>query len=165
MAELKNGRVVVSKGFEPVAEQGFGELKGKTIELAPFEALYLLEKKKIEVAKGREKIEFASLLAEFGKRNKRIRDLFLVFRDLRVAGYIARDGKTETPSFRVYARGARPEEEPARYLVWVVEEKRKLSLKEFEAMLERAHAIRKKPVFAVVRKGIVTYFKIDNTKF
>ncbi len=164
MAELKNGKVVVSKDFEPIAEQGFGEKEGKLLVLAPFEALYLVEKKKIEVSKKNKKIDFASLLSEFEKKNKGIRDLFLVFRDLRAAGYVARDGKTETPSFRVYARGSRPEEEPARYLVWVVE-KGKATLKELRGMLERAHAVRKRAVFAVVEKGTITYFKIDTTKF
>ncbi len=165
MAELKNGKVVVSKDFEAIAEQGFGEKGGKTLALAPFEALYLVEKKRIEVAKGKKKLEFKALLAEFEKKNKKVRELFLVFRDLRVAGYVARDGKCETPCFRVYARGARPEEEPARYLVWVIDSNAKLSVSELEKLINRAHAVRKKPILAVVRGATITYFKIDTSKF
>ena len=165
MAELKNGKVVVSKDFEPIAEQGFGEKEGGMLVLAPFEALYLVEKKKIEINKKNKKIDFASLISEFKKKNKKIRDLYLVFKDLRVSGYVARDGKTEIPSFRVYARGSRPEEEPARYLVWVIDGRGKTTLKELRGMLERAHAVRKRAVFAVVEKGTITYFKIDTTKF
>ena len=165
MAGLRNGKVVVSKDFEQIAEQGFGEKEGKVLVLAPFEALYLLEKKRIEVNKKNKKIEFASLLKEFEKKNKRTRDLFLVFKDLRIAGYVARDGKTNTPSFRVYARGARPEEEPARYLIWLVDKKTKLSVGELEELINRAHAVRKKPLFAAVKGSTITYFKIDTSKF
>ena len=165
MAELKGESVVIAKDFEPIAEQGFGEKEGNVLVLSPFEALYLVEKKKLEVNKKNKKMDFASLLAEFKKKNKKIEDVYSVFRDLRIAGYVARDGKTETSSFRVYARGARREEEPARYLVWVIDETAKLSLGQFETMVNRAHAVRKKAVFVVVRRGTITYFKIDTTKF
>ena len=71
MAELKGGRVVVSKDFEPIAEQGFGELEGKALVLAPYEALYLVEKRKIEVRKGKKALGFEDLKREFGKKEKR----------------------------------------------------------------------------------------------
>lgn len=108
---------------------------------------------------------FEDLLREFRKKNKRIDELYAIFKDLRVAGYIARDGKCKTPCFRVYARGVRPEEEPARYLLWVLEKKGKHSIAELQGMVMRAHAVRKKAVFAFVEGPTITYFKIDTTKF
>jgi tRNA splicing endonuclease len=164
MAELKNGKVTVSKEFGEIVEQGFGEMRGKALELASFEALYLLEKKKIEVTKGGKTLGVKELAGEFRKREKAVLKVYAVFRDLRIAGHVARDGKCATPCLRVYSRGVRPGEEPARYLVWIVGWRR-FSLGEFEAMISRAHAVRKRPVFAAVRKGTITYFKIDTTKF
>ena len=165
MAELVNGKVVVKKDFDAIAEQGFGEKQGKTLVLAPFEALYLVEKKKIEVGKRKGKIGFPELVKEFKKKNKMLESVYSVFKDLRVAGYVARDGKCDAPCFRVYARGARPEEEPARYLLWVLDPKRSFSVKQLRNMVGTAHAIRKRALFAVVEQGTITYFKIDTSKF
>ncbi|MFH1328220.1 MAG: hypothetical protein ABIH76_05185 [Candidatus Bathyarchaeota archaeon] len=159
MAELRGRKVVVSKDFDSISEQGFGDLKKGKLELASFEALYLLEKNRIKL-----KLTFKQLLKEFKRKDKLISKIYAVFKDLRVAGYIARDAKTTSQCFRVYARGARPGEEPARYLLWVLE-KRNVSTKHLREMVEKAHAVRKRPVFAVVEKSDITYFKIDSTKF
>ena len=165
MAELANGKVIVKKDFDAIAEQGFGEKQGKTLVLAPFEALYLVEKKKIEVRKGKGKIEFQELIKEFKKKNKMLEPIYSIFKDLRIAGYVARDGKCDAPCFRIYARGARPEEEPARYLLWVLDPKKSISVKQLRDMVGNAHAIRKRVLFAVVEQGTITYFKIDTSKF
>jgi tRNA-intron lyase len=165
MAELVNGKVVVKKDFDAIAEQGFGEKQGKTLVLAPFEALYLVEKKKIEVGKGKKQIEFPELIKEFKKKNKMLESVYSVFKDLRVAGYVARDGKCDAPCFRVYARGARPEEEPSRYLLWILDPKKSISAKQLREMVERSHAVRKRALFSFVEQGTITYFKIDTSKF
>ncbi len=144
--------------FDEIKEQGFGELVNGCLELAPFEELYLVEKEKV-------KGDFKELLRKLKKKEKLIDNAYAVFKDLRIAGYVCRDAKLKTPCFRVYARGSRPGEEPSRYLVWVLSSKDKFSKKELGEMVEKAHAVRKRPVFAFVEKGSITYFKVDSTQF
>src|SRR3989338_9432568 len=61
----------------------FGEAKEGKIFYSLFEALYLLERGKIEVTEGRKKLNFERLIEKLKELDKRIQIKYIVFKDMR----------------------------------------------------------------------------------
>ena len=64
-AKLLENKILVWKNFGELTEKGYGKELGSRLELAFTEALYLLEKGKINVKKDKTRFDFKKLL-EFG---------------------------------------------------------------------------------------------------
>jgi tRNA-intron endonuclease len=147
-----------------IAEHGFGEMEGERLILAPVEALYLTEKRRIKVraAGGKAASGFESLLGRFKKQDKDIDIKYAVFRDLRMKGYVARTGLKYGTYFRVYEKGIRVGEGHSAWLVQPVREGWKTDSYDFARAVRLAHSVRKKMIWAVVdTEGDVTYYKLE----
>jgi len=143
-------------------ERGFGEEVGERLILAPVEALYLLEKKRISVLDGKKKLTFDSLFSLLKKAEKELDMKYAVYRDLRSKGYVVRTGLKYGTCFRVYDKGIRVGEGHSELLVQPVPEEMKTSVYEISGAVRLSHSVKKKMIWAIVdTEGDVTYLKLS----
>jgi tRNA-intron endonuclease len=145
-----DGQVLYEQG-------GFGRKEGKSLRLAPQEAIYLLQRGKIEI----EGFDLDQFLAAFAGQPNVVRS-FLVYRDIRERGYAVQTGPHD---FRVFRRGQRPGKGESLYLVRVVSERDPIRFNELIKEVTTAHNVRKQYVLAVVDdEDELTYYEIKIQK-
>ncbi len=110
----------------------YGKLDGK-LTLHLVEACYLLEKKRIEIARGKRKLSLKEFMQYAVDNIPEFEIKYLVYRDLRERGYIVRIGN----DFLLYERGKRPPAEPA-FLVKAVSERARFHIKEVSEWIGEA---------------------------
>jgi tRNA-intron endonuclease len=137
-------------------------LEDSKVQLFLIEALYLMEKKKIEIYDGRnKKLDFDSLLKKAQKLEPNFWVRYCVFKDIRNRGYIIKTALKFGADFRVYDRGVKPGEDHARWVVFPVHEGSTLTWYEFAAKNRVAHSTRKRLLLGVVdNENSVTYYEV-----
>ena len=99
------------------------------------------------------------------RHNKSIMSVFLVYRDLRSRGYVAKEGFGFGNDFRVYERGEY-EKKPAKYVVFGINEGTYITAKEFAFAVSQIEKMGKGAVVAVIeRRGEVIYYKASTMSF
>lgn len=146
----------------------FGKiLSGGKLQLAPVEALYLLDQGKIRVIdpETNKEYTFDELSAKLKERDPDIILKYLVYSDLRSRGYVIKTGLKFGAHFRVYDRGKRPGETHSKYLVQAMPEGCTLTPAEFARAVRLAHSVRKTMVWAVVDdEGDITYYSLTRER-
>jgi len=120
-----------------------------------------VEKKRLEALDGRNKpIAFEKLLKKAQKVDKNFWIRYTVFKDIRDRGYIIKTALKFGADFRVYARGVKPGEDHAKWIVYPVHEAQTTTWHEWAAKNRVAHSTRKKLLIAVVdEEGDVSYWE------
>ncbi len=160
------GQVVVdSTQFQDeLRTRGFGEKEESTYALKPYEALYLLQTKRL-VVDGNRQMTFDALFNRLAKYDKNIMTRFLIYRDLRSRGYVAKEGFGFGNDFRVYERGEY-EKKPAKYVVFGINEGTNLTARDLAQAVEQIEKMGKEAVVAVIeRRGEVIYYKASKMRF
>ena len=124
----------------------FGSLleDGK-VQLSLLEALYLLEKGRIEVVDYRGKVvDEKSFLRKVRRLDPKFWIKYCVFKDLRNRGFIVKTALKFGADFRVYDRGIKPGEDHARWVLFPVHEGSTLTWHEWAAKNRVAHSTKKK---------------------
>ncbi len=143
-----------SKGF-------YGKIKDKKLYLNFLEALYLLEKEKIEVEYKEKLVTFSELL-EMARSEAEFDIRYFVYKDLRDRGLIVKTGFKYGCHFRVYRRGP---EEHAEYLVHVIPEKREFQTYDIVKHCRLAHSVNKAMIFAFIdEEGDITYYAVERMR-
>ena len=143
----------------------YGEPKEGKIQYSFVEALYLLEKGKLEIFDRKKKIKKDAFLKLALKDDKDFWVKFVVYRDMRNRGYIVKTALKFGADFRVYERGIKPGQDHAKWILYPVHEKYKMSMYEFAAKNRVAHSTRKHLLLAVVdEENDVSYWNIAWTK-
>ena len=141
----------------------FGSLleDGK-VQLSLLEALYLLEKGRIEVVDYRGKVvDEKSFLRKVRRLDPKFWIKYCVFKDLRNRGFIVKTALKFGADFRVYDRGIKPGEGHAKWIVYPVHESEHLTWHDFAAKNRVAHSTKKKLLIGIVDdEGDVTYYEI-----
>lgn len=163
---VKDHVLVLDKNMQHSLEQkGFGETIKKKFFLKPFESLYLLYVDKLRLLKGKQPIHFDHLMEECIKQDTEAFTKFLIYRDLRTKGYIAKDGFGFGSDFRVYERGQFGEK-GAKYVVFGLTEGRRQKIGILQKQIEQIVTMGKEPVLAVIeRRGEVIYYKVSKIQF
>jgi len=144
--------------------KGFGEKEDAKYVLKPYEALYLLHTKKLLLS-GQKELTFDFLFDIMAKYDKNIMSKFLIYRDLRSRGYVAKEGFGFGNDFRVYERGEY-EKKPAKYVVFGINEGTNVSARNFYESIEQIERMGKEAVIAVIeRRGEVIYYKASKMGF
>jgi tRNA-intron endonuclease, archaea type len=132
------------------------------LQLSLLEALYLLEKNKIEVHDSRSKtLDFEQFLKRATKLEPTFWIRYCVFKDMRNRGYIIKTALKFGADFRVYDRGVKPGEDHARWIIYPVHEGATLTWYEFAAKNRVAHSTKKRLMMGIVDdEGDVTYYEI-----
>ena len=137
-------------------------LEDGQIQLSLQEALYLMEKGRLEVFTSK---KTPLSVQEFLKKAKKVEPNFwvryVVFKDMRNRGYIIKTALKFGADFRVYDRGVKPGEDHARWVVYPVHEGSTLTWYEFAAKNRVAHSTKKRLMLAVVDdESDVTYWEV-----
>jgi len=160
-----SGEGVVSsspEAFNLYSQSRFGEIIKDKVFYSLAEALYLLEKGKLNVFLGKKKLNFNSLMCEACDREKNFHTRYCVYNDLRDRGYIVKTALKFGADFRVYAKGVKPGEDHAMWIVYPVYETGSLTWHEFAAKNRVAHSTRKRLLIGIVDdEGDVTYYEIE----
>ena len=144
--------------------KGFGEKENAEFILKPYEALYLFHTKRLKL-KNKPAIGFNSLFELLLKNNRNIMSEFLLYRDLRSRGYVAKEGFGFGNDFRVYERGDY-EKKPAKYVVFGINEGTNTTAKDFASTVSQIRKMGKEAVVAVIeRRGEVIYYKTSTIHF
>ena len=143
----------------------FGEFSGKRIVYSFSEALYLVEKGKMEVYYSSRKMGFNELSERCKKVDKKIYVKYPVYKDMREKGYILKTALKFGADFRVYDRGHRPGKEHAKRILYPVSESSELTWQDFSAKNRVAHSTKKNLLIAVVdSEGDITYYEVAWTR-
>ncbi|MEM3407983.1 MAG: tRNA-intron lyase [Candidatus Micrarchaeia archaeon] len=154
------------KMIKLLTERGYGTLdKEQRLILSPYEALYLLENKRIMVESKNKKIEFKELMKEFRKKEKDIDIKYTVYSDLREKGYILKSGYIFGTHLRAYEKGIRPGEGKSSFLIEVISDREKITILEIYRLLRIAQIAKKNLIIAIVRENKkVDYIKLNSIK-
>jgi tRNA-intron endonuclease len=146
----------------------FGKpLSGGKLQLAPVEALYLLDGGKIRVIDREtgEQLKFGELSAKLAKRDPELMLKYAVYADLRSRGYVVKTGLKFGAHFRVYERGDKPGETHSKYIVHAIPEGGRFTPTELARAVRLAHSVRKSMLFAVVDdEGDITYYSLSRER-
>jgi len=137
-------------------------LENGRVQLSLIEALYLIEKNKIDVYKSKnKKAEFNEFIKKANKLEPNFWIRYCVFKDIRNRGYIIKTALKFGADFRVYDRGVKPGEDHARWVVYPVYEGNTLTWYEFAAKNRVAHSTRKRLLIGVVDdENDVSYWEV-----
>ncbi|OLS32858.1 MAG: tRNA-splicing endonuclease [Candidatus Heimdallarchaeota archaeon AB_125] len=165
--DIDQGTELYSNGFygKPmgVRKPNLGDEFRDPCELSAFEALYLLEKKKLSIiSEEGEKI----LKADFSKK---CQDFYMnfdskmnVFRYLRNFGYVVRPGLKFGVDFAVYTKGPGLEHSP--YMIQIIEKDGKIDPIELVRAGRLATTVRKNFVIASTIKKKLHFFVFNRYK-
>jgi tRNA-intron endonuclease len=164
-ASLKEKDVVVSppENIEELTFRGYGTSKNKKLILTFCEALFLVSKGILTVKdkKTRKEIDFQQLLSYYQALDENAWAKYLIYRDLRSRGYVAREGFGLGIDFRVYERGEYGRA-TAKNLVLGIQEGQPVSMEDMIRALKYAHSLKKNLVLAVLnRRGEVVYYSLS----
>lgn len=139
----------------------FGEPTGEKIQYSFSEALYLIEKGKMEMSSRNKKIPRKEVLNKFRRFDKKIQIKYPIFKDLRDKGYILKTALKFGADFRVYEKGEKPGKKHAKWILFADHESKKITWHEFAAKNRVAHSTRKNLLLAIVdEENKITYYEV-----
>ena len=129
------------------------------------EALYLLEKGRVDILDGKKKIKFDDFVEFVSKKESNFWIRYVAYRDMRYSGYIVKTALKFGADFRVYDRGIKPGEDHAKWIMYPIRETSSMTLYEFSAKNRVAHSTRKRLLLAVVDdEDSCTFYEIAWTR-
>ncbi len=163
---LDDHTIISNKEMQNQLEaKGYGETRQGKFLLKPFETLYFLFYKKLDLSKGKKQIDFEQMLSICSEIDENALTKFLIYRDLRVRGYTVKDGFGFGSDFRVYERGQFGEK-GAKYLVFGLSEGKQEKVGTLQKNIEEITKMGKEPILAVIeRRGEIIYYKISHVRF
>lgn len=145
-------------------ERGYGDLKGRRLYLKDYEALFLLYAGKLKVRRGRSLITLDDLVESALMRDPDAWTKFLIYRDLRSRGYVAKEGFGFGVDFRVYGRGEFGVK-PAKYVVFGLDQGREIPVKYMRTSIDQIARMGKEPIVAVIEsRGEVIYYNVSRAR-
>jgi len=138
------------------------QLRDGRVQLSLLEAVYLAEKKRLQVIDGRNQtLDFEKLMRRVAREEHDFWTRYAVFKDFRNRGYIIKTALKFGADFRIYARGKKPGDAHAKWIVYPVKENKTLTWHSFAAKNRVAHSTKKKLLIGVVDvEGDVSYWEV-----
>ncbi len=164
-SELSGDLVIVREGnIAKIHEKShYGNMTEDGLELSLIEALYLMEKGKLEINIDSDDVTIEKLIKLI--RGQGSFTNYIVFKDLRNRGYIVKTGFKYGSEFRLYERGKSPGDGHSNYLVKVASENSKFMMSDLSSYVRVAHGVNKKLLFAVVDdENDITYYNVEWTR-
>ena len=145
--------------------RGYGEREQKQFVLTDFETLYLVYVRRLTLKRGGAILDFDALMRSYHKTDDSILTRFLIYRDLRTRGYVAKDGFGFGSDFRVYDRGHFGQK-GAKYLVFALNEGQQEKVGPLYKKISEITQMGKEPIIAVIeRRGEVIYYRASGIHF
>lgn len=144
---------------------GYGDDEKDGYNLKPFEALYLMAINKMSVTRNNTLLGFDDLLEACQEEDPDILSKYLIYRDLRTRGYVAKDGFGFGMDFRVYDRGDFGTK-GARFLIFGLNQGKREGARKFCDTIDDITKMGKEPVVAVIEsRGEIIYYKTNRITF
>lgn len=161
----ENGAYVVTVSSKnELAEKGYGDIKDKKMYLKDYETLYLIYSEKLKLKKDKSSISLDDMVEFALKRDHDAWTKFLIYRDLRSRGYVAKEGFGFGVDFRVYSRGEYGVK-PAKYVISGMDQGREIPVQDMSKSVDEISRMGKEPIVAVIEsRGEVIYYKISREK-
>jgi tRNA-intron endonuclease len=162
---LKETEVTVSspEAVEEFSSKGYGVIEHGKLRLTFCEVLFLLGKGAIELKdeKTKEKLVFEVLLKRFQSVDKDAWVRYLIYRDLRSRGYVAREGFGLGIDFRLYERGDYGKG-TAKHLIFGIQEGQPITIEKLARTQRYVQNLKKNLVLAVInRRGEIVYYSLS----
>lgn len=155
---------IISESKESISlynRSRLGELINERIIYSFVEAYYLIEKKQMIIQFKGKKLSNSEFLKLAEKKEKNFWINFCVFKDIRDKGYIVKTALKFGAEFRIYDKGVKPGENHAKWIVYPVFEKDRLTWHDFSAKNRVAHSTKKNLLIGVVdEEGQTTYYEV-----
>ena len=164
-SELSGNLVIIREGnIAKIHEKSYyGNMTEDGLQLSIIEALYLMEKGKLEVKLDSGDLSIDNLFKIIRKQGSFTN--YIVYRDLRNRGYIVKTGFKYGSEFRLYERGKSPGDGHSNYLVKVANENSEFMMSDMSSYVRVAHGVNKKLLFAVVDdENDITYYNVEWTR-
>ena len=164
-SELSGDLVIIREGnIAKIHEKShYGNMTEDGLQLSIIEALYLMEKGKLDVEIDSEEVSIENLFKIIRKQGSFTN--YIVYRDLRNRGYIVKTGFKYGSEFRLYERGKSPGDGHSNYLVKVANENSQFMMSDLSSYVRVAHGVNKKLLFAVVDdENDITYYNVEWTR-
>ena len=164
-ASLKENVVTVlsPEAIEEFSSKGYGTTEDKKLQLTFYEALFLLGKGTIEIndKQTKKNLDFQSLLKRFQSVDKDAWVRYLIYRDLRSRGYVAREGFGLGIDFRIYERGDYGKG-TAKHLIFGIQEGQPVSIEKLARTQRYVQNLKKNLILAVInRRGEIVYYSLS----
>lgn len=151
-----------SNAFTLQKKSSFGEKSGDKINYSLSEAMYLLEKNKIEVFQKDKSLGQEGLFRKLQNADKRFSVKYPVFRHLRNQGYVVKTALKFGADFRVYGKGQHPGKSHSKWVVFCQHETDKMSWQDFSAKNRVAHSTKKNLLLAIVdEENDTTFYEVS----
>lgn len=163
----KNRRIAIDsvQQQDQLRNKGFGEKINNTFFVEPYEALFLLYNNRLNLNHKNKFLDFSELAQILLRSDESIFTKFLIYRDLRTRGYVAKEGFGFGLDFRVYERGGYLKK-PAKYVVFGINEGLNLRTKDLKENIISIENMGKEGIIAVIeRRGEIIYYKINRKRF
>jgi tRNA-intron endonuclease len=164
-ASVKETDVTVSspEGIEEFSLKGYGVEEDGKLQLTFYEALFLLGKGAITVTdkETKKKMGFQDLLKRFQQVDKDAWVRYLIYRDMRGRGYVAREGFGLGIDFRVYERGDYGRG-TAKHLIFGIQEGQPVTIEKLARTQRHVQNLKKNLILAVInRRGEIVYYSLS----
>ena len=163
---LFNDNVVVPAQNEAdsLYQEGFGSrIDVGVMRLESFEVLYLQEKGKISVIDEvtQRTLSFQELLRLYSKRDEQIWTRYLIYKDLRGRGFVARGSPDGKVSFLIYERGSYFKKPPSYFAYTVAEGLNDTVSGLYEALGNAEKKDYSMKLAVVDRRGEIIYYSLS----
>lgn len=156
--------IVAISSINDLTEKGYGDIKNKKMYLKDYETLYLIYSKKLNLKRGKSIILLDDMVEFALKRDQDAWTKFLIYRDLRSRGYVAKEGFGFGVDFRVYSRGEYGVK-PAKYVISGMDQSKDIPVKDMSKSVDQISRMGKEPIVAVIEsRGEVIYYKMSKEK-
>ena len=147
--------------FSLFKKSHFGEPKDGKIKYSLAEAIFLVERGKMEIFSRNKKISKKDFIEKCSKIDRRIGLKYAVFKDLRERGYVVKTALKFGADFRVYEKGTSPGKGHARWVIFCEHESSRLTWHEFSAKNRVAHSTKKNLLLAIIdEEGDISYYEV-----
>lgn len=167
-AEYMDGKVIGEScelARELYDKSRYGEPFQKKFQYSLVEALYLVERNKMKVFKGKKEITFDELLKMARKLENNFWTRYVAFKDMRNRGYIVKTALKFGADFRIYDRGVKPGDDHAKWIMYPIAESETCSWYEFSAKNRVAHSTKKRLLIAIVDdESDLVYYEVSWTR-
>jgi tRNA-intron endonuclease len=163
----RNGVILIYsvKQQDQLRSKGYGEKIKDMYILENYEALFLLYSKRLVLTNQKSTLDFSTFLQTLLKNDLSIFTKFLIFRDLRTRGYIAKEGFGFGDDFRVYERGEYSRK-AAKYVIFGINEGISVKANILFENIRSIEKMGKEAIIAVIeRRGEIIYYKVSRKKF
>lgn len=165
-ADLTGDTVIIhdKKAFALFDKGCFGTFDKDKLIISLVEALYLMEKERLEIYNNDKLLDMKNFIKLAKKQEPRFWVKYRVYQDIRSRGYITKTALKYGADFRIYERGGKPGTHHAKWILFCINESEGYVWQKFTSMVRVAHSVKKKLLLGILdAENDISYYEVDWT--